>query len=119
MEKIISTADYDTVPIPPKPHAVYSAEMPAPPPQSPRCRYVPEKNLFVTTHASKPRIVICDSKIKDFVSMRRIGLNKPRFGVGGIQLHRIEELNRAIRGTSENLSHIWLLPLKVFGNWGR
>lgn len=116
VEEIISTADYDAVPIPPKPNAVHSAEMPAPPPQSPRRRYVPEENLFVTTHARKSRIVICDSNIKDLVPVRRIGLDKPGFGVGGIQLRRVEQLDRAIRRTSENLGHILALTLKNFGN---
>lgn len=44
--------------------------------------------------------------------MRRVGLDKPRFGVGGVQLRRIEQLDRAIRRTSENLSHNLALTLK-------
>lgn len=57
--------------------------MAAPPSQSARRRYVPEKNLLVTTHTSKPRIIICDSNIKNLVSVRRIGLDKPGVGIGG------------------------------------
>lgn len=110
--KIISTADYNAVPIAPKPNAVHPTKMPAPSPQSPRRRYVPEKNLFVTTHTRETRIVICDSNIKDLVSVRRIGLDQPGFGVGGIQLRRVEQLDRAIRRTSENLSHVLALTLE-------
>lgn len=113
-KKIISTADYDAVAISPKPNAVHSAEMPGPSPQSPRSCYVPKENLFVTTYTRESCIVICNSNIKDLVSVRRVGLNKPRFGVGGIQLRRIEQLNRAIRRTGENLSHNL-----VFGNRSR
>lgn len=116
-EKIISTTDYDAVPIPPKPNAVHPAEMPAPSPQSPRSCDVPKENLFVATHTRESRIVICDSNIKDLVSMRRVGLDKPRFGVGGIQLRRIEQLDRAIRRTSENLRHSSALSLKSLRRW--
>lgn len=108
----MSTADYDAVPIPPKPNAVHPAEMPAPSPQSTRSCHVPKENLLVTTDTRESRIVICDSNIKDLVSVRRVSLDKPRFGVGGIQLRRIEQLDRAIRRTSENLCNDLALTLQ-------
>lgn len=89
--------------------------MPAPSPQCPRSCHVPKENLLVTTHTCESRIVICDSNIKNLVSVRRVGLDKPRFGVGGIQLRRIEQLDRAIRRTSENLCHDLAPTLQSLG----
>lgn len=86
--------------------------MPAPSPQSPGSCHVPKENLLVTTHTRETRIIICDSNIKDLVTVRRVGLDKPRFRVGGIQLRRIEQLDRAIRRTSEKLRHDLALTLQ-------
>ncbi len=78
--------------------------MPAESAQSPRSGNIPEEDLPVPAYRSEARVVVGDGDVKDFVAVRRVGLDEAGFELGGVGFGGVVEVDGAIGGAGEDLN---------------
>lgn len=77
--------------------------MPRPSSQCPGGSHIPQKNLLVSAHAGKARVVFCDGEVEDFVAVGAVGLDQAGFWGGGGGFQRVVEVDGAVGGAGEDL----------------
>jgi hypothetical protein len=69
---------------------------PAPPPQRPRSRDIPQEDLLVPPYAGEARIVVFDREVQDLVAVRGVALDQAGLGDGRVGFERVVEVDEAV-----------------------
>jgi len=62
----------------PKRTSIHPPHMPAPPPQRPRARHIPQKHRLIPSDADEARVVVRDGDVQDLVAVCAVRLHQAR-----------------------------------------
>lgn len=92
----VHTTDDHTPFLPSETNTIDPPKMTSPSSKRPRSRNIPQKNLLVPSHTSEPCIVVGNRDVQNFITVCRIGLDKPGLGGREGRFGRVEEANGAV-----------------------